>query len=507
MPTWEVDIRGTKIPIEAADEAEAKTKALQLSQQPQYNKGYADTYFAQGTSGVNEGLGNTLGLPVDLMNAGIGLGMKGINAVAGTDLQPSEKPFLGSQQINDWMRGAGAIQPESADPSKQIVRRVGESVGSAVIPGGGVVKAAAQPVKAGMGLLASSLGGGSTAAASEQLLPDNPTAEMLAELVGSFGTAGATAALKKKAATKSARAGVPSVEKLEQQADAKYKEAEKTGITASQQQTQGLAADMRQIATDEGLISPTGRLSEAYPKAKEAIRMLDDYAQGEMTVPQMGTVRKVLKDAAKSTDDAERRVASIMLEKFDDFTSPLAPPLKQARALYHAAMKGETLQTADELAGSRAGQFTGSGYENARRTEYRGLERKIIKGQERGFKPAEAAAISKVAQGTRGSNTARNVGRMAPTGPMSFAATAGVPFMIGNALGGPYVGAAASGVAAGTGYMGRAIATHLGKKHAELASLITRSGGNLPLAALDKATLAKVLSALGTSAAANLQPK
>src|SRR3990167_7923828 len=61
---------------------------------PAAPKGTMGGTVSQGMSGVNEGIGNLLGFPVDAMNSAVGLGMRGINAVAGTNLQPSEKPFL-----------------------------------------------------------------------------------------------------------------------------------------------------------------------------------------------------------------------------------------------------------------------------------------------------------------------------------------------------------------------------------------------------------------------------
>lgn len=462
---------------------------------------YADTYTAQGTSGMNEGLANLLGAPIDIANAGIGLGMKGINAIAGTNLQPSPEPLGGSSGLKKSMADIGAIKPPTDEAGKQFVRRTGQSVGASVVPALGATATAAKPLQVAGSVMGSGLAGGAAAATSQQLLPDNPTAEMVAELVASLGTAGATAALKKQASNRAAKAGVPTVERLKEQAGALYDEAEKVGVTARQPQTQKLAADMRAIATDEGLISPTGRISEAYPKAREAIRLLDDYAQGDMTVPQMRTVRKALSDAAKSADGSEGRMASIMLEKFDEFVDPLAPQIQRGNQLYHAAMKGEKLETARELAGSRAGQFSGSGYENALRTEYRGLERNIIKGNERGFSDAEKTAITKVAQGTPASNAARNVGRMAPTGPVSFMATAGVPYAIGSAIGGPVLGATAATGASALGYGGRAIATKMGMGAADSAELLTRNQGAVPTGKLDMDTLKRILAAIAATQA------
>jgi len=198
-----------------------------------------------------------------------------------------------------------------------------------------------------------------------------------------------------------------------------------------------------------------------------------------MDVPQMQTVRKVLSSAAKSADDAERRMATLMLQRFDEFTAPLAPQLAEARRLYARAMRGEQLETLRELAESRTGQFSGSGFENALRTEYRQLNNRIIKGKERGWTPEQAEAIKRVAEGTGASNALRNLGRMAPTGPVSFMSAAGLPFGIGTAVGGPVAGAAAATGMSMLGYGARAAASQMGSRNALLAELIARNGGAL----------------------------
>lgn len=466
---------------------------------------YSETYFAQGTSGFNEGLGNTLGAPVDLMNAALGLGMKGVNAIAGTNLRPSEKPFLGSRYINEAM--GPAIQPPSADPSKQVLRRVAKSVGGAAIPAMGAAGGAVAPIRTAASILAPSLVGGGAAAASQQILPGNETAEIMAELVGSLGTAGAQSYLRQRSADQAARASVPTTEAKKAEAGSLYDEAEKVGVTANRTQTFKLHQKMRGIAEKEGLVSPTGRVSTAYPKASEALRMTEDYAKGTMTVPQMKAVRKTLSDAANSADGSEGRIASMMLDEFDDFTSRLAPQLNQAKGVYHAAKKGEKLEQLKELAGSRAGQFTGSGYENALRTEYRGLERRLIKGQEKGWTDAEKAAITKVAQGTPVSNAARNVGKLAPTGPVSYGVTAGVPFAIGNAIGGPFLGVGAALGTGAAGFGARGLATNMGLNAAQQAELLVRNQGAVPKGLLDPDTYRILTGILATNAANSATPR
>ncbi len=435
-----------------------------------------ETTVSQSLSGVNEGIASTLGLPVDLANSVIGLGAKGINAITGSNLQAPDKPFLGSDSIKGMMRWTGSVRPESKSAGNQFARRVGQSVGASAIPIAGTAGSLAGAAR----MAIPAVTGGIGAATAQQVAPGNPLAEFAAEVVGSgLGGIGVYRSAK-KAATRNMQAAVPTIPELKQQASDLYRSAEARGVSANRQQTQALSNRIRDIATNEGLISPTGRVSSAYPKAKEALDLAGDYAKGKMTPTQMQTVRKVLSEAAGSPDNSERRMARMMLETFDDWTAPLAPELSQARSVARRYINAGKLETAKELAGARAGQFTGSGFENALRTDYRALDRRIIKGQERGFDPATAAQISTVSRGTRGSNIARGLGKMAPTGVVSGGISTGVPFAIGTALGGPGVGVGAAVLANALGIGGRSAATRMGISNAGLAELIARNGGSLP---------------------------
>jgi len=270
---------------------------------------------------------------------------------------------------------------------------------------------------------------------------------------------------------------VPTIPQLRQQADDLYARAEANGVTAGKTQTKALSDRFQQIAADEGLVSPTGRVSTAYPKAKEALDLAADYAEGTMTPTQMKTVRKVLSDAAGSPDNSERRIAVAMLREFDDWAAPLAPEFAEARAVARRYISAGKIDDAIEAANARVSQFNGSGLENALRTEFRGLDRKILKGKERGFIPEVEQAIRDVSRGTKASNIARNVGKLAPTGVVSAGLSTGVPFAIGTSIGGPAMGGAFSAASTGAGLVGRNAATRLTSRNAELASLIARNGG------------------------------
>ncbi len=442
---------------------------------------YNESKLSQGLSGVNEGIASTFGMPVDIVNAGL----RFIGAPT------SDKPIMGSGWIADKLAKVGAIGAESPDPWNKFTRRVGQSVGAASVPIAGTVGPSAKALKA----FVPAITGGTGAAMARDLAPNNPLAEVAGELVGSALGGGFSYARAKKAANIKVRENVPTIPDLKQKASDLYAAAEQNGVKANPTQTQDLASQLRTIAQDEGLISPTGRVSEAYPKAKEAMQLADDYAKGDMTPKQMQTVRKVLRDAASNNDPAEQRIATKMLTAFDDWTAPLSPELAQARTVARRYINAGKLERARELAGARASQFSGSGFENALRTEYRNLDRQIIKGNERGFTPETIAQIEKVSRGTPLSNGARAVGKLAPTGVVSMGLGSGVPFAIGNTVGGPVAGAT---FAAGTplvGYLGRRAATNMGINFADMAELTARNGGNLPEASVFDPSVMRLIAA------------
>jgi hypothetical protein len=458
---------------------------------------YAGSYAGQALSGANEGLAAVLGAPADLATAAINLVPKGINALANTNIPEIEKPFLGSQHLTEIMKRAGSIAPAGPHP---FVRRVGESIGAAAVPLAGPGLSLG---RYGAQLLAGA-GGGIGAATAQQAFPDNPVAEIVGELAGGGAAAGGILRAAKRGATRQAQAAVPSVDELKEQARELYRAAESRGVVANPAQTQQLAADFRGALADEGRISPTGRVSEVYPKAREAVNLIDDYAGHEMTPTQIQNVRGVVSDALTSPERTERRLGGILTDVLDQWANPLAPELSEARDVASRYLTAEQLGQARELAGARASQFTGSGFENALRTEYRNLDRGAIKGNKR-FSDDVTEAIEKVARGTPTSNFFRGLGRLAPTGPVSGLGSI-IPGMAVGAASDPLTGGLVGATLAGTGIAGRGIATNMGIKAADEAELIARNGGNLPPPVIDPEWL-RMLRLYGLAETANHLPE
>lgn len=456
---------------------------------PAAKASYQESIVGQGMSGVNEGIASTLGLPVDAVTWAMNLVPQGINAVANTDIPSIEKPFMGG----DWFREAlgPTIYEPTDDPAAQFARRTGQSVGAAAVPIGGTASTVRQGVA---GLLAAGAGGAG-AATAQQVAPGNVGAEIAAELLASGGVGLGSLAAGRRAAQRELESAIPTVPQLKEQAGAVYQRAEQRGATADPQLTQQLADDVRTTLRDEGQLGPSGRITDADTSTTKAFNLIEQYAGQPMNPREMDTVRGVIAEGRRSPDASDQRISKLLLDQFDDWARPLVPDFDEARDISSRYLQAEDLEMARELAGVQAGQFSGSGFENALRTQYRGLDRNSVRGRN-WFTPEVTEAVQDVSRGTPASNVARGLGKMAPTGVVSGGLGFGVPFVVGNAVGGPALGTALGVGATGLGYAGRTAATQMGLRNAEIAELLARNGGPLPEAALMSPETERLIAAI-----------
>lgn len=104
---------------DGADEAtirNAAQRAMAMSQQPQQPQGSAT---GATLSGMNKSIASLVGAPVDLVNFGlkqVGMG--------------SERPFMGSDQITDWMRSGRMV---GNNPGYEGYERFGENLGTGLL--------------------------------------------------------------------------------------------------------------------------------------------------------------------------------------------------------------------------------------------------------------------------------------------------------------------------------------------------------------------------------------
>jgi hypothetical protein len=194
----------------------------------------------------------------------------------------------------------------------------------------------------------------------------------------------------------------------------------------------------------------------AYPKLDIAFKRLTD-----PTTPKdftgLTNLRKAIRSAQASIDPEERRMATILKDKFDDYVAnaPSSDILgtntktgtalwKQARDEYSKLMKSDVFEDMLENAQLDASKFTQSGTENSLAQQLRQLAKNDKKM--RLFTKEEQAAIRSAAKGSTVQNMLKFYGRFAPTSaiPAGFAGgaavyepTIGLPFAAG-AIGSRY---------------------------------------------------------------------
>jgi hypothetical protein len=268
----------------------------------------------------------------------------------------------------------------------------------------------------------------------------------------------------------------PTTEELKQLSREAYQQAEKAGVVISPSSFSSNVDDLVKTVASEGIDSTL------HPQATAALKRLTDAAKsGEpITLQQLETLRKVVKASAGSLSRDERRIARIMVDSLDDYALNLGASdvvagsannvgqvLRNARDLWARASKGEVVDDLIERAQNRASQFSGSGYENALRTEFRSLiqnPRRL-----RLFTPAEQQALKTVARGGPIENVLRYFGKLAPTGVVSTA--------LGGGLGAVAAGAPGAVGVPLAGAMARQGATQLTARNARLAAELMRRGG------------------------------
>lgn len=429
---------------------------------PKQTMGTGEDMARSGVSGVGEGTIGMIGTPGDIQSAlssgagwlseKTGIGdpefMRQSMRLAGGSYYPS------SQEIKGFAEGAGVQFHEPQTTAGEYARTVGQFVpGMALGPG-----SATRNIVSGVGsALASEAAGQLTEGSSYE-----PYARLGGALVG-----GGVTALKQPG-----KAPLPSTQQLKNEAQAAYDSAKGAGITVSPQQYQAIVDHVGDIAVNAGA---NKRLT---PMARAALKELVSNEGRPMTIQDLDLMRRNLKMAAGSSNPGERALAQQMVQAFDDAISGVAPPvLKEARRKWATFKKAELLDEIDRSAELRAGQYTQSGTENARRTEFRQLARN--QNKMRGFNAKETEAIRKIATGSPAENAARWAGRFAPAGPVSA-----IPSILAGIGGGGFVGGVPGALIGGgigaAGLAGKTAATRMSGNNLRQLNELVRTGQTMP---------------------------
>lgn len=243
-----------------------------------------------------------------------------------------------------------------------------------------------------------------------------------------------------------------STQALDRIATDRYNQLQQSGV---QLKTDEFVESMDKIA--KGL-RDEGYTPKAYPKISGAIEELTSTAQPKDWT-ELQALRKMIRGGQKSVDPEERRIASILLDDYDNYLMTVpkeaiaAGDMKnagqlwsEARNAYSRMKKSEVFEDMLNEAKLDKSKFTQSGEENSLAKQLRQLAKNDKKM--RLFTKDEQDAIEQAAKGGSVQNMLKFFGRFAPTGPVSGIFTGGAT-ALNPALGIPMaLGAAGSRVGA-----------------------------------------------------------
>lgn len=271
----------------------------------------------------------------------------------------------------------------------------------------------------------------------------------------------------------------PTIEKLNADIRAAYERADEAGVAVSGQSFGEFVDRLLTKMTDEA-ITPTN-----HPKAFAVLDDLIGKAGNNHTLKGLEQIRRTMLDAGRSGDKVDARLAHIMRKEFDDYLDGLqsvdvltgnpkigVSALQEGRALSRRRMQAEEIGELIRRAEQKAGGYTGSGFENALRAEFRRVATK--KEWLQMFDPEVRKAILDVVSGGQ---LARDIGRLAPKSGLNAAAGSGVGMAIGSTVAGPMGGTIGLLAPPIAGAIARGAATKRTTRAAMMAEELARRGG------------------------------
>ena len=194
-------------------------------------------------------------------------------------------------------------------------------------------------------------------------------------------------------------------------------------------------ADMKDVASN---LRAEGYTATGFPKIAGAIAELTSSTQPKDWA-ELQALRKIIRSAQKSTDPDEKRLGSILLDRFDNYlmkvdqtkvetgdTKVMSKTWAEARDAYSKMKKSEIFTDMLEEAKLDKSKFTQSGAENSMATQLR----QLAKNEKRMamFTSEERDAIRKAAQGDNAQYLLKFFGKFAPTGVITGGATGGIAY-------------------------------------------------------------------------------
>jgi len=220
------------------------------------------------------------------------------------------------------------------------------------------------------------------------------------------------------------QSNAPSSVELSNIAKDAYRRAEEAGVAFA---PEAFSSRMSSIAAD---LRKEGYRPGAYPKIDSALAELTD-PNAPKDFTELTTLRKFIRNAQASTDNTERRIASMLKDEFDDYvaSAPASDVLnantksgvdawQQGLKVYSKQMKAEIFDDMLENAQLDKTKYVQAGTENSMAAELRKLAKNPKKM--RLFSKSEQEEIRKAAKGTTPQNLLKFFGRFAPTSSVNL---------------------------------------------------------------------------------------
>lgn len=393
------------------EERKRRLQLMQMQARLKQERAPKTNMVEQSMSGVNEGIANMAGFPVDAITGGINAATRGINSVAGTDIQPITDPVGGSESLKSLMAPTiSDVPPQTA--AQRYGRRIGQEVGASVVPGGIAMRSAQSPARVAMGTGASATAAGAAGQTSREIDPENDTMDMIASILGGAAVpAGMYANTPKPMA--------PDPEDLRARQRAAYGVVDASDTRLNEDSTAALQEAIRARASRDEMdpiISP-----KAYRTGEKI---------SELQTPTIGEVEKMRRLAGRvagNTDPTEAALGMGMKDEITDYLNSITQEnvtggdpaaavgaLREGREMTGRIKRYEQVLDAVQKAERRAATGgIGGNQVNAIRQNVRAILDNPKKRA--GYKADEIAKMEDLVRGTASTNTLRAAGRMSPT--------------------------------------------------------------------------------------------
>lgn len=412
-------------------------------------------------AGVNQGVANLAGLPVDLATAGI-------NKVGGAfGMDPIENPFMGSQYFQNVMempqtlRGqkrSSEYQPQSA--AERFARRGGEYAGASMIPGAAGVAQAAKGGRA-LSTAAGEAAAVTTAAGLEQgavEYTDGKIPSWLQSIIGMGGAfiPGAAGGLAKRSSAKKQSIYKQTADDYKKRASNLYGRVKLEGKAIDPTSYKGLADDSFAYAVDEGFtyIDDLGRvsLSKDFNKSEEVLSTLRARDRQNFVTPaQAMSDRKMIQNAIQDSEGPQKALLGKIWNDYEArIGTQLGDDFVEANKLWRTSSTANKILSELNLANVRVEQ--GKDAYTQIQSRLASLLSRIEKGHEPLITPTQVEAIKEASRQTN----AQSIGRLMQSfslisnSPATIARGLTVPgtAAIGTDLSIPQIGALAAGTQA-----------------------------------------------------------